>query len=172
MSIKHLPHIDLPNHYQFITFRTFASMDGFLRKLAAQSISNDKKQLAMDAYLDSSLLGASLRGEVLSTLNTFFRTKDTLLYDLVAFCIMPNHVHLLLKPYDSLPVVMQKTKGGSAKMINEILGRSGVFWAKDYYDKAIRDERHFSVVYQYIKNNPVKLRDKSDLGLRFYGVYE
>ncbi|WP_428356115.1 transposase [Methyloprofundus sp.] len=105
-------------------------------------------------------------------LNAFFRAKGTLWYDLVAFAIMPNHVHLLLKPYDSLPVLMQKMKGGSAKMINEMMGRSGVFWAKDYYDKAIRDERHFTVVYRYIKHNPVKLGDKEDLALRFYGVYE
>ena len=75
MSIKHLPHLHLPNNFQFITFRTFASMDSFLRKLTAQAISNDKKQLAVDAYLDTSIAGADLQGKVLVALNAFFGLK-------------------------------------------------------------------------------------------------
>jgi len=65
---------------------------------------------------------------------------------------------------------MQRIKGGSAKMINELLGRRGPFWARDYYDKAIRDERHFDVVYQYIKNNPLKLGAAEAALPRFYGI--
>ena len=44
----------------------------------------------------------------------------------------------------------------------------GSFWAKNYYDKGIRDQAHFECVYRYIENNPLKL---SDGDLRFYGIY-
>jgi len=56
---------------------------------------------------------------------------------------------------------MQRLKGASAKGINDLMGRRGSFWEKDYYDKAIRDEHHFRVVYQYIKNKPLKLNVNS-----------
>lgn len=172
MAFKHLPHLDFPEHYQFITFRTFDSVDHFVQKLAMESMANDKKQLVIDKYLDVSDQGAYLNGIVLHALGDFLRAKDGVLYDLVAFCIMPNHVHLLFKAKDSLALVMQKLKGGSAKMINELLEREGRFWARDYYDRVIRDDRHFEQVYQYIANNPLKLFNAQDVDLRFYGVYE
>ncbi len=37
-SHKHLPHLDIKNHYQFITFRTYASVDAYLKKLAQQAL--------------------------------------------------------------------------------------------------------------------------------------
>ena len=38
---------------------------------------------------------------------------------------------------------MQKLKGGLAFKFNKHLGLKGGFWERDYFDKAIRDERHF-----------------------------
>lgn len=90
----------------------------------------------------------------------------------MALVIMNNHVHILFKPLQSLSKVMQMIKGVSAKKINELLGKNGRFWADDYYDKAIRDEKHFWVVYEYIKNNPLKICDTKVSLPRFYGVYE
>lgn len=167
---RHLPHIDVEGYYQFITFRTQDSTDDFLRRLATQSMPNDKKQLAADEHIDTSQRGAHLKGQVLTALSSFLKKKEGELYELIAFSIMPNHVHLLIKPHEKLPVMMQRIKGGSAKMINELLGRRGPFWARDYYDKAIRDERHFDVVYQYIKNNPLKLGAAEAALPRFYGI--
>ena len=172
MKYTHLPHLDLVGHYQFITFRTFDSMDGYLKKLSLQNKSNDRKQLDIDRYLDTSCRGAYLQGDVLTTLYDFLKKQDGLWYELIAFSIMPNHVHLLIRPLESLASLMQNIKGSSSRMINGIMGKSGRFWARDYYDKAIRDEKHFSVVYTYIKNNPLKLRDCNITGSRFYGIYE
>ncbi len=62
------------------------------------------------------------------------------------------------------------SKGGSAKVINDLMGRRGPVWASDYYDKEVRDEKHFAVVYRYIKDNPMKLRGMCDG--RFFGFYE
>ncbi len=173
--IKHsnLPHVDIDGYYQFITFRTFDSIDNYLKRLYNTEQTNKQKQQAIDNYLDTSSSGAYLNGEVLKYLYNFFKAKDKDLYDLVAFCIMPNHIHLLFKPLDTLSVVMQKLKGASSHNINKILNKSGKFWAGDYYDKAIRDEEHFFVVYEYIKNNPIKLGGaKATLPNRFYGIYE
>lgn len=38
-----------------------------------------------------------------------------------------------------------------------MVGKSGKFWADDYYDKAVRGEKHLAVVYEYVKNNPLKI---------------
>ena len=168
----HLAHKDIKDHYQFITFRTHDSIDSYVKKIAQQNLPNSQQQLAMDEYLDQSQKGAYLNADVLLFLSNFIKLKNTVLYELVAFCIMPNHVHLLIKPLDKLPMIIQLLKGGSAKQINGIMQRKGRFWSVDYYDKLIRDEKHFAVVYQYIKNNPVVPgEDKASLP-RFYGIYE
>jgi len=170
MSYRHLPHIDIAGHYQFITFRTNDSADTFLKKIAAHNKPDNQKQQDADNYLDSSIKGAYLNNAVLIALSDFLMSKDSLWYELVAFSIMPNHVHLLIKPNDKLALVMQKIKGGSSKIINTLMKRNGTFWASDYYDKLVRDEQHFSVIYQYIKNNPLKLAEKNER--RFYGIYD
>jgi hypothetical protein len=177
---QHLPHIDLVGYYQFVTFRTYDSVDEFIRKWDfSPALSNKEKQLKIDEYLDTSANGAYLEGEVLEWLFEFLLSQDKKFYELVAFAIMNNHVHILFKPLQSLSKVMQRIKGVSAKKINELLGKSGRLWADDYYDKVIRDEKHFWVVYEYIKNNPLKIDNcglpKSGARVslpRFYGVYE
>jgi len=154
----HLPHIDLKGYYQFVTFRTFESVDEFVRKWDfSPAMSNKEKQQKIDEYLDLSIKGAYLKDDILKYLFELLITNDKKLYELVAFCIMNNHVHILFKPLESLSKVMQMIKGVSAKKINELLSQKGKFWADDYYDKAIRDEKHFWVVYEYIKNNPLKI---------------
>ncbi len=183
---QHLPHIDLVGYYQFVTFRTFDSVDEFIRKWDfSPAISNKEKQQKIDEYLDISTNGAYLQDGVLEWLFEFLLQQDKKLYELVALAIMNNHVHILFKPLQSLSKVMQMIKGVSAKKINELLGKNGRFWADDYYDKAIRDEKHFWVVYEYIKNNPLKISGTkvplpnedgtcdTQVSLpRFYGIYE
>ena len=169
---RHLSHIDIKDHYQFITFRTQDSVDPYLIKLAGQNLPNGRKQLAIDTYLDKSQNGAYLTDDVLLFLSNYLRLKDAVLYELIAFCIMPNHVHLLIKPLCKLTRIMRLLKGGSAKIINEMMRQEGRFWAKDYYDKLIRDENHFTVVHQYIKNNSAALCEAKASPPRFYSIYE
>jgi len=165
MNYAHLPHMDMEAYYQFITFRTADSTDDFLLKLTTQGEPDRERQMAINEYLDASAQGAYLYDDVLRFLFDFIRSKDGDLYKLVCFAIMPNHVHLLIKSLQKLAMVMQRVKGASAKGINDIMGRRGTFWEKDYYDKAIRDEDHFRVVYQYIKNNPLKLNQSGSKAL-------
>ncbi|MDA3909204.1 MAG: transposase, partial [Sulfurimonas sp.] len=123
-------------------------------------------------YLDSSQKGSYLNGDVLMKMSEFLKSRDNNLYELIAYTIMPNHIHILIKPLDKLALVVKSIKGSSAKMINDILKRRGKFWANDYYDKTIRDEKHFQTVYNYIKNNPLKLGETEVSLPRFYGIYE
>lgn len=169
----HLPHIDLKGHYQFVTFRTFESVDEFVRKWDfSPAMSNKEKQQKIDEYLDISIKGAYLKDDILKYLFDFLISNDKKVYELVSFCIMNNHVHILFKPLESLSKVMQMIKGVSAKKINELLFQKGKFWADDYYDKAIRDENHFLLVYEYIKNNPLKIGGVKTPLPRFYGAFE
>ncbi|MFA5455189.1 MAG: transposase [Sulfurimonas sp.] len=180
---SHLPHIDLEGYYQFVTFRTFDSVDEFVRKWGFNpAMKNKETQLGIDEYLDTSTNGAYLQDNVLGYLYDFLIAHDKKLYELSAFCIMNNHVHILFKPLERLSKVMQMLKGASAKKINELLGKNGKFWDDDYYDKAIRDEKHFFVVYEYIRNNPLKIGGTkvplpgvggAEATLpRFYGIFE
>ena len=126
-KFSHLSHIDIKEYCQFITFRTFDSVDEFVKKLSATDKLNKEKQQAIDDYLDSSQNGAYLNGEILDYLYHFLKSKDGNLYELVAFVIMSNHVHLLIKPLKNLSKLMQIVKGASAKVMNENLGKSGKF---------------------------------------------
>ena len=171
MEFKRLPHVDHCMYYQFVTFRTLDSVDGFLQGLFLQDLPNDMKQASVDRYADSSVSGAYLNDDVLVCLSDFLLANKGGWYELVAFAVMPNHVHVLFKSNMPLPRVMQFIKGGSAKLINALMGRSGHFWAKNYYDKSIRDQAHFDCVYRYIKHNPMVLSEANQ-AKRFYGIFE
>ena len=93
-------------------------------------------------------------------------------YDLLACCIMSNHVHVLFGfsvqlPVDGSPVdekkykqlwqVMKLIGGGSATLANRILGRVGQsFWQEEYFDRYIRNEMHLANAFSYTIMNPVK----------------
>jgi len=168
---KNLPHISKYGYYQFITFRTHDSVDDYLKKILNTTMQNNKKQYAIDRYLDSSQNGVYLNGMVLKDSKEYILKQDKKLFELVSFSIMPNHIHIFFKEIVPLNEAMRKLKGGLSFLINKRLNRKGQFWANNYYDKLIRDERHFNVVYNYIENNAIKanLKDYRD---RFYTIYE
>jgi REP element-mobilizing transposase RayT len=70
---------------------------------------------------------------------------------------MPNHVHVLIETREGYPLgaVAHSWKSFTAKEANAILGRAGNFWMPDYFDRFIRDERHYWATVAYIENNPV-----------------
>jgi REP element-mobilizing transposase RayT len=73
---------------------------------------------------------------------------------------MPNHVHLLGAPAagHNLAEIMHSLKSYTSNETNKLLGRKGRFWQKEYFDRYIRNARHFAKVVWYIENNPVKAR--------------
>lgn len=77
-------------------------------------------------------------------------------YDLRSFVVMPNHVHLLLEPYENLSAITRKIKGRSARDANLLLQRTGQrFWQDESFDHWIRDLDQFERVQRYIERNPV-----------------
>lgn len=165
-----LPHIDLIDYYQFITFRTNDSLTHYLENIYSQEIENNKKQMLIDDYLDKSNEGAYLYDDKIEVFKEVIFAKDNDWYELIALAIMPNHIHILLKQKEPLGKIVKYIKAKSAIDLNKVLGFKGQFWAKDYYDRAIRNEAHFEMVYRYILHNPTKA-NLSDTSQRIYGKY-
>ena len=169
-NYKHLPHTNLIGHYQFITFRTKDSLDSYLKKLYNSNELEKIKQYKIDKYLDQSENGALLYEEVLDKIRDYYLNYDKNVFEIEALCMMPNHIHVLLKQNDNMTNVLRVLKGGAGHIVNKILGRKGTVWSRDYYDRAIRNEEHFWIAYEYIKYNAVKA-NLSDADERFYGLY-
>lgn len=63
-------------------------------------------------------------------------------YDLFAWVVMPNHVHLVLKPNGKLSETMRWLKTATASRANRSLGKAGeAFWQREYYDRWIRSNK-------------------------------
>jgi REP element-mobilizing transposase RayT len=79
-------------------------------------------------------------------------------YCLHAWCVMPNHVHVLLEPLTgfTLADIVHSWKSFTAKFANKLLGRSGNFWQPEYYDHLIRDDADYTHAIWYIEQNPAK----------------
>ncbi len=79
-------------------------------------------------------------------------------YELFALVVMPEHVHLILKPNADrkLSEIMKGIKGVSARLINKERGTKGNIWLEESYDRIIRDEEEYNEKLNYILQNPVK----------------
>jgi len=78
-------------------------------------------------------------------------------YQLHAYVVMANHVHLLILPQVDPSHLLKSLKGATAREANRLLGRTGEpFWQKESYDHWVRNQAEFSRIRAYIENNPVK----------------
>jgi putative transposase len=79
------------------------------------------------------------------------------LYELIAFVVMPNHVHLLVNPRALAPKITQFVKGVSAKEANALLGRMGhTFWQDESFDRWVRSPKEMANIIRYLEFNPVR----------------
>lgn len=107
---------------------------------------------------ESVRLDAQARKVVYDALLHFNQTR----YDLYIFTILPDHVHILLRPlkdemgYFMLGDIMHTLKGFTAHRINRLWNRKGQVWNHDYFDRTIRGKDDYRVVWNYISENPVK----------------
>jgi type I restriction enzyme, R subunit len=81
-------------------------------------------------------------------------------YEIASFVVMPNHVHVLFRPLGkhALPEILKSWKGFTARAINKRMGKTGELWQDEYWDRLIRNERHFFKVAEYIRENPMKAK--------------
>ena len=77
---------------------------------------------------------------------------------LVSSTVMPNHVHVLLvqNPEHPLEDLLHSWKTFSSHTINRLLQRSGTLWQRSYFDRLVRNEKHFRNCVRYIRRNPEK----------------
>jgi putative transposase len=75
----------------------------------------------------------------------------------LAYCLMPNHVHLVVIPEraDSLAILFRRVHGAYAQAVNAGLGRSGHLWQNRFYSCPL-SERHLWVALRYVEANPVR----------------
>ncbi|MBM3996731.1 MAG: hypothetical protein FJ303_21635 [Planctomycetes bacterium] len=77
-------------------------------------------------------------------------------YDLFAWCVMANHVHVLLHPRWELARITKGIKGFTAREVNAAQRQRGrVFWQGESYDHWARDDEEVLRIIAYIENNPV-----------------
>ena len=82
--------------------------------------------------------------------------KERHFYELCAWVVMPNHVHLLILPKVALPVLMRLLKGSTARGASVILNRTGrPFWQDESYDHYLRRSDQIDRTVAYIEQNPV-----------------
>jgi REP element-mobilizing transposase RayT len=83
---------------------------------------------------------------------------DGLRYELLAWCVMPNHVHAVARPVErhELSTIVHSWKSFTANEANKVLVRKGQFWQEEYYDHLIRSERDLRRCIEYVLANPEK----------------
>ena len=156
-SRGYLPHCDVPGLLQFITFRLADSLpDDVLEGMLQDSYDSHSK---VEALLDAGYGECWLQSpEVATIVENALLHFDGQRYLLLAWCVMPNHVHLLIQTVEewTLSDILHGWKSFTSHAINTHLGREGTVWMADYFDRYIRDDLHLAAVIEYIHSNPVK----------------
>jgi REP-associated tyrosine transposase len=193
-SRGYLPHCDHPGLLQAITYRLADSlpaaileqMEAELRSLPPERQDSERRR-RVEAWLDaghgSCVLG--FPGATACAVDTWRRFAGER-YDLIAWVVMPNHVHVLIRTYEGVALgkIVQSWKSYTGRQIREMVeensragdqgsqeGRAGArpswecraparqpegLWMREYWDRHIRDEPHFQAVVDYIHKNSVK----------------
>ncbi len=163
----YIPHFDGGEIPQFLTFRLFDSLP---QKVVAKfrdetsDLGEDGKvsfRKNVEKYLDKGYGECFLKDERVAKM-----TQESLLfhdekkYRVVSWVIMPNHMHLLLTPFENIELseIAHSIKSYTAHKANKMLLRKGQFWQHEPFDRYIRNRKHYVNVIKYIENNPVKAK--------------
>ena len=156
---RRLPHQHPQGKWLFLTWHLHGSLPHAMYPPPGHRNSG-KAFVWMDRYLDTAPDGPLyLRNEQIAraVVASLRRGVDLGHYQLRAWVLMANHVHVLLLPLVSPSRLLQSLKGASARAANRVLGRSGeTFWQAESYDHWVPDEREIGRIVAYIENNPVR----------------
>jgi len=162
----YLPHFDGEHLIQFVTWRLADSLpvglvEEWARELDLQEDDPERLmelQRRIEKYLDrghgEGLLAQPRVGTLVQNALLHF---DATRYRLLAWVIMPNHVHIVIEtlPGHALAEIMHSWKSFTANAINRTLGRQSPLWFREYFDRFVRSEQHLAFVVNYVHNNPV-----------------
>ncbi|MGI8907981.1 MAG: transposase [Candidatus Sumerlaeaceae bacterium] len=164
-SRGYLPHFDDGLKFQFLTWRLADSLPA----RALERLSNEPPtpegeanyRRRLEQWLDAGHGSCVLRDPAVAGIvqgACFYFAGER--YELHAWCIMPNHVHVLIHTIAPFTIVQieHSWKSYTAHEINKALKRSGKLWQKDGWDRFIRDEKHYLRTVEYIEENPVKAK--------------
>jgi putative transposase len=178
----YLPHCDFPGLVQFITFRLADSMPVSRRGEWEHllMIEDDReKRTKLEEYLDRGVgechLGNPRTAKLAEEALLFFHNQR---YELLAWCVMPNHVHVLVhvwqmplwkmvrswKHYVQMqanrPLVERRlpARRNAGVDSNVPCRRPALQWQREYWDTFMRDEAQEKTAIRYIESNPVKAK--------------
>jgi REP element-mobilizing transposase RayT len=177
---RRLPHWEVEEAVYFVTFRLGDS----LPRKALQELDTERQDILATASKMGRSLTETERGRIVQLqfrkLEKILDTgegkcflRDTAIarvvvnalqefdgsrYRLFAWSVMPNHVHVLAQTIGkiSLAGILHSWKSYSSKAANQILGRTGEFWQREYYDHLIRNDAEFDRAARYVMENPSK----------------
>ena len=181
----YLPHCDFPGLVQFVTFRLADSMPEARRGEWEHllKIEDDReKRTKLEEYLDCGVGECHLRdSQIAKMAETALLFEHNKSYQLLAWCVMPNHVqvlvHTLNKPLWKLVAMWKKFAAAKALALLRTERQSSdwlvrpantaepnrssafqSFWQREYWDTFMRDEAQEKTAVRYIENNPVKAK--------------
>jgi REP element-mobilizing transposase RayT len=161
-----LPHWEADAATYFVTFRLHDSLPTqVLTELADRNsrtaLPNDTSRAVnvrtVEKYLDRGCGDCYLRDPAKAkVVQESILWNEDRIYRLIAWAVMPNHVHIVFRALlgQSLGKIVQSLKSFMAKKANELLGRTGSFWQREYYDRLIRDDAELDRAVRYVLNNP------------------
>ncbi len=178
-SRGYLPHLESAEKIQHVTFHLADSLpksvldrlEAELKRLPPEKQDVERRQ-RIEAWIDAGHGSCVLREtEIAAMVQNSFLTFDGQRYRLLAWVVMPNHVHVLFQSLNGWTVAKivaswkkftarkicdyQRANPGSANLpIGDPSGPR--VWHREYWDRYIRDERHFQRAVEYIHQNPVK----------------
>ena len=94
--------------------------------------------------------------------NIFTVDRKKILVDIIAYCLMPNHVHIAVKPrrgLGDLSRFMHKLMTGYSGYFNKKYDHSGTIWQGPYKEKAVHDELYLNTLIRYIHLNPYGIEE-------------
>lgn len=170
-SRGYLPHYDGQNLIQSVTYRLADSLPQEKLKQLEESLKDlpdtereVERRKQIENWLDAGMGCCALQHpEVAHFVQDSFLHFHRERYDLHAWCIMPNHVHVLVEPITDLATIVQGWKSYSARWVLKESRHLGcqlpdgqAFWMREYWDRYIRDTEHYRNTVNYIHRNPVK----------------
>jgi REP element-mobilizing transposase RayT len=156
---RRLPHFHPNDSYLFLTWRLWGSLPRGTEK-SAPHLTPGQAFAVADHSFDRLATGPLwLRDQRIANLVShavLIGADERRFYHLRAWVVMPNHVHLLILPLVSVPLLMRWLKGSTARGANRILSRTGQpFWQDESFDHYLRAASHLDRTIAYIEHNPV-----------------